>query len=246
MPSRLQRAASCLRQSPACLPTLPCLICPRWPFTSPPCSPPALTRPSPSTLNPAQFLKAVRLRVEMHWSSLARAQACRCDADVETGCGQSTKHLPMGIGAKSMATVTPAIPPPKACCGAAAAGDSSSSADEPVPTSNRRKYWLRQGGFGGQGKGALVVNGRQLMTRWQVGAGCSPERRCVAAWCRGVGPCATLYRRQAAMLLYGHRAVGSRGADASLGAGGAPPGLPLQPPAHAFFVVSPSICPAPG
>jgi copper transporter 1 len=117
-----------------------------------------------------QFLKAVRLRVEMHWSALTRARACDCDADVESGCGQSTKHLPMGMGNKSMATTTPAIPPPKACCGGAATanGDSSSSsADEPVPTSSKRKYWLCRGGFGA-GEGALVVGGRQLMTRWQA------------------------------------------------------------------------------
>ncbi len=119
-----------------------------------------------------QFLKAIRLRVEMHWSALYRARACECDADVEAGCGQSTKHLPMGMGNKSMATVTPPIPPPKACCGggaAAAGGDSSSSTDEPVPTSSKRKYWLRRGGFGAR-DGALVVGGRQLMTRWQVRA----------------------------------------------------------------------------
>lgn len=116
---------------------------------------------------PLQFLKAVRLRVEMRWAAAERQRRCDCPpVDLEAGdkCCQPSSSQP----SSSRLDEAAAAKPP--CCGGSGdAGDggeaASSSASDSVPTSSRRKYWLRGAATSER---ALVVGGYQLITRAQA------------------------------------------------------------------------------
>lgn len=128
-----------------------------------------------------QFLKAVRLRVEMRWSAQGRMLACLCDDDMEKACGGggggSATPKPHG---SSDALANGSSKPP--CC---AGGAGSSDEGLAVPVSSRRKYWLSAE------QGTLVAGGYQLITREQVGGlggkqwmgGCECRRGCRTLLC---------------------------------------------------------------
>lgn len=117
-----------------------------------------------STHSVPQFLKAVRLRVEMRWAAADRQRRCECPpADLEAGdkCCQPSNGSDKAV----------AVPKPACCGGGSAAvegGDAASgSGSDAVPTSSRPKYWLRTSGNSSSDR-ALVVGGYQLITRGQV------------------------------------------------------------------------------
>ena len=107
-----------------------------------------------------QFLKAIRLRVEMRWAAQARArqQCCCAPGDLEGAPAASKDGM---VDDKDTAAV--AGGGGKSCCSDGLAAAAPVPGEVAVPTSTRPSAWRRQG--------ALVVCGRQLITRDQVGEG---------------------------------------------------------------------------
>jgi hypothetical protein len=112
-----------------------------------------------------QFLKALRLRVEMLWAAQARVrQQCCCApaGDLEAACAASKDGTVDDKDAAAPAAAAAAVAgDSKSCCSGGVATMAQESGQVVVPTSSRQPAWRRQG--------ALTLCGRQLITRDQVG-----------------------------------------------------------------------------
>ena len=113
-----------------------------------------------------QFLKALRLRVEMRWAAQARArQQCCCapagDLEAASAASKDGTVDDKDAAAPAAAAAAAVAGDSKSCCSGGLAAVAPESGEAAVPTSSRQPAWRRQG--------ALTLCGRQLITRDQVG-----------------------------------------------------------------------------
>ncbi|PSC76967.1 CTR type copper ion transporter [Micractinium conductrix] len=99
-----------------------------------------------------QFLKAVRLRVEMRWATSQRLQ-CVCPSPA-CADGDSDKASDAEAGTSAAA--------PKPCCGGGANGRAAAPPSPPVPTTSRVPTWRSRR------RSTLAVCGVELISREQA------------------------------------------------------------------------------